>query len=326
MNIRTLTFTIVVFLLAAGMASAVIIETVPVGNLNNAADSNTGNLYGSVDHAYNIGKYEVTAGQYCEFLNAKAKSDPYGLYDTYMSYHSWGCRIQRAGTSGSYTYSVAANWANRPVNYVSFWDAARFTNWLCNGQGVSADTETGAYTLTPTGISGNTIMKNARATWWIPSENEWYKAAYNNGGSAATDYFLYPTASNLTPSNVLVTPTDLGNNATFYNNGYTLLDGYYRTEVGTHENSDSPYGTFDQGGNVWEWNDTVIWSSCRGLRGGSFDGIAGDLASSHRPNYNPTYGDYSVGFRVASVPEPGSLVLTAMIAVFGLLYWRKKQA
>jgi formylglycine-generating enzyme len=68
-----------------GLAS---LETVPVGNPGNAADTrvmnDTTTGYGAVDHAYNIGKYEVTAGQYCEFLNAKAKFDQYGLYNTSM--------------------------------------------------------------------------------------------------------------------------------------------------------------------------------------------------------------------------------------------------
>ena len=86
-------------------------------------------------YAYQIGKYEVTAGQYTEFLNAVADSDTYGLYSTLMGdILNYGANIQRTGSSPNYSYSVAADWANRPVNYVSFWDAARFANWLHNGQ------------------------------------------------------------------------------------------------------------------------------------------------------------------------------------------------
>jgi formylglycine-generating enzyme required for sulfatase activity len=33
---------------------------------------------------------------------------------------------------------------------------------------------------------------------------------------------------------------------------------YYRMNVGEFENSDSPYGTFDQGGNIWEWNEAIF--------------------------------------------------------------------
>ncbi|MCC6123909.1 MAG: SUMF1/EgtB/PvdO family nonheme iron enzyme [Pirellulales bacterium] len=200
-----------VFNMGPGLTS---LETVQVGNPGNAADAATGNLYGSVDHAYAIGKYEVTAAQYAEFLNNVAATDTYGLYNASMWSDGEGCKIQQTGSSGSYAYSVAADWANRPVNFVNFWDAARFTNWLHNGQG-TGDTETGAYTITAGGISANTVTRNAGAQWWIPSEDEWYKAAYHKNDGATGNYFDYPTSSDSIPSNVLVNPTDPGNNATY---------------------------------------------------------------------------------------------------------------
>ena len=299
---------------------------VSVGNINNAADTNTGNLYGSVDHAYKIGKYEVTAGQYTEFLNAKAKTDTYGLYDYGMAEPAFiGCNIQRTGSEGHYSYSVASDWANRPVDFVSFWDAARFTNWLHNGQG-NSDTETGAYTLTSNGMLNNTITKNADAKYWIPTEDEWYKAAYHKNDGVTGNYFIYPTSSDVAPSNVLGTPTDPGNNATFWNEGYTIGEPCTRTEVGSHENSDSPYGTFDQGGNVWEWNDTIIGSSSRGIRGGSsIIDVPGylDIASSVRFSDILAFERGFIGFRIASVPEPSSLLMTAMIALGGLIWWHR---
>jgi formylglycine-generating enzyme len=310
--------------LTAGIAQAVTIDLVPVGDINNAADTVTG--YGSVDHAYAIGKYEVTAGQYTEFLNAKAKTDTYELYSTRMS-DPVNCNIQRSGVSGSYTYSVADDYANRPVTYVSFWDAARFTNWLQNGQ-ANGDTETGAYTLTS---GDNTVTKNADAQWWIPSENEWYKAAYYKGDSTDAGYWLFPTSSNTAPGRDM---TDVsGNNANFHGNGspYPIDSGKYTTVVGEFQNSGSPYGTFDQGGNVMEWNDTIIWSvlwgSARGLRGGSYIDDVGCIGSYYRINVGgpPTDEYYDLGFRVASVPEPGSLIMLAGIALTALLYfWRKR--
>ena len=133
-------------------ASAVVIETVPVGNPGNAGElsGNGAGGYGSdricgaVDYVYRIGKYEITAGQYTEFLNVKATSDPHGLYDESMWTSTYGCKIERTGSDGSYSYSVAADRANRPVNYVSWGDAARFSNWLANGQ------PTGSQDLTTT--------------------------------------------------------------------------------------------------------------------------------------------------------------------------------
>lgn len=139
-------------LLAAGLfggvcvaqaQGAVVIETVTVGNTGNAGEQprlqccGDPTSYGAVAYTFRIGKYEVTAGRYTEFLNAVAAGDPYGLYHTRMDYDAdpsrEGCNIKRSGAPGSYTYSVAPDWANRPVNYVSWADAARFANWLHNG-------------------------------------------------------------------------------------------------------------------------------------------------------------------------------------------------
>jgi formylglycine-generating enzyme len=307
-----------------GTASAVNIETVPVGNPGNAADST---VYGAVAYEYNIGKYEVTAGQYTEFLNAVAATDTYGLYSTSMDSSTYGCQIQRSGTSGGYTYSVAADWANRPVNYVSWGDSARFANWLHNGQPTGAQdlttTEDGAYFLNGATSNADLMAVNREADWkWaITSEDEWYKAAYHKDDGVTGNYFDYPTSSDTFPSNDLISP-DPGNNATFYDGGYTIGSPYYRTEVGDHENSDSPYGTFDQGGNVWEWNEAIPCGSCRGLRGGSFDFVDGNLRASYRDSLNPTYEGYNVGFRVSEVPEPGTMALLALGAV-GMLRRRR---
>ena len=119
----------------SGAQATVTMTWVTVGNPGNTADTEvmttdgtTG--YGSVGYTYQIGKYEVTAGQYKDFLNAVAATDTYGLYNESMWSHSHGCKIQRSGSSGSYTYSVASDYANRPVNYVSWYDTLLFVNWL----------------------------------------------------------------------------------------------------------------------------------------------------------------------------------------------------
>jgi len=326
-----------VFNMGPGLTS---LETVHVGNPGNAGElSGSGaggygpdRVCGAVAYEYNIGKYEVTAGQYCEFLNAVAATDTYGLYNSNMWSSRYGCKIRRSGSPGSYTYSVASNWANRPVNFISWGDAARFCNWLHNGQPTGAQdlttTEDGSYYLN--GATSNAalmaVTRKPDATWVIPSEDEWYKAAYHKNDGVTGNYFDYPTSSDTMPSNDLIDP-DPGNNATFrdYDHGYTIGYPYYRTEVGEHENSDSPYGTFDQGGNVWEWNEAAILGhdgACRGLRGGSFYNSGFYLYAPHRSYHYPTEEAINIGFRVSEVPEPGSMAILALGAV-GMLRSRR---
>jgi formylglycine-generating enzyme required for sulfatase activity len=85
---------------------------VTVGNPGNAPNKRY-NLqsrpegFGAVNYVYQIGKYEITAGQYAEFLNAVAASDRYRLYNTNMWASIYGCKIERLGSDGSYTYQVA---------------------------------------------------------------------------------------------------------------------------------------------------------------------------------------------------------------------------
>ena len=308
----------------------VTIETVPVGNAGNAADS-TG--YGSVAHNFNIGTYEVTIGQYTDFLNSVAATDTYSLYNASMATDLNVAGISRSGPSGLYTYAVINNGGdsgNRPITFVSWFDAARFANWMNNGATVGASTETGAYTLN--GATTGIITKNAGATWWIPSEDEWYKAAYYKGGGTNAGYWLYPTESDSAPGNTI---GGAANQANYYNNGIfsvTQLSRYsrsqnYLTDAGVFSASASAYDTFDQGGNVWEWNDVVI-DSFRGLRGGSWDSGGDFLQSSVRSKSGygvPTYEDYNVGFRVASVPEPSTYALLLMAGAGALWMARRRR-
>ena len=300
---------------------AVTMDWVTVGNAGNVND---GTGYGGVSDVYQISTYEVTAGQYTEFLNSVAATDTYALYHVWMWSSSWGCKIQQSGSSGSYTYSVASDYANRPVNYVSWYNTLRFTNWLHNGQG-TGDTEDGAYDMS----LGSSVVRKASATVWLPSEDEWYKAAYHKNDGVTGNYFLYPTSSDSVPGYVNAGGNLSGTGAPFTEGGtdpgnYATYDGdsgtngiggpYYRTKVGEWENSDSPYGAFDMGGNIWEWNETLIGSD-RGIRGGSYSDYGGSLRSSTRGNGTPSIQYYDVGFRVASVPEPTTLLLLGLGAV-----------
>jgi len=186
-----------VMALAQTSASAVTINTVLVGNSGNAADTSG---FGAVASDYRIGTTEVSNTQYAAFLNAKAANDPFALYNTQMGSGFGG--ITRSGFSGAFTYSTISGRENMPVNFVSWYDSVRFANWLHNGQG-SGDTETGAYTLlggTPTPSNGNSVIRNLGATWFLTSEDEWYKAAFQKNSGGAGDYFEYPTSSDTAPA------------------------------------------------------------------------------------------------------------------------------
>jgi hypothetical protein len=197
---------------------------------------------------------------------------------------------------------------------VSYYDTLRFANWLNNGQG-AGDTETGAYTLlggSATPSNGTTVTRNAGATIALTSENEWYKAAYSN--ALGTSYFDYPAGSNLLSTCAI--PSAAPNTA----NCASLVGDL--TAGGSYTGSASPFGTFDQGGNVWEWNEAIISGSFRGIRGGSFDSSPFQLAVTARRNIGPTTESNNVGFRVALIPEPGTGFLL-MMGLLGLARWRK---
>ena len=331
-------------------AHAVTYDLVPVGNAGNANDPATGNLYGGVNYPYQIGKYDVTIGQYTTFLNAVAVTDTYSLYNASMATDFNVAGIARTGSSGSYTYSAITNGgnsANRPITYVSWFDSARFANWMANGQPTGAQssttTENGAYNVNGA-TSGNAPAKNvtnpntsAAPTFFIPNENEWYKAAYFdptlNSGSGG--YYTYATQSNTAPGNVIGSGL---NQANYYNGVYSVTQSgaydsnqNYLTDVGAFSGSGSFYGTFDQSGNVYQWNDLDGTSgSSRGRRGGYWYYNAVYLSSSLGYAFDPSFESVNVGVRLASpvaVPEPSTWVMgLAGIACGGWEMWRRRRA
>ncbi|HDZ19874.1 MAG TPA: PEP-CTERM sorting domain-containing protein [Phycisphaerae bacterium] len=298
-----------------------------VGNLGNTDGPYDGG-FGAVDYAYDMGKFEVTTGQYTEFLNAVAADDTYGLFNERMADPTFidgdalpfgGSNIQRAGSAGSYTYSIAAGWEDRPVNYVSWGDVGRFANWLSNGMPTGAQdmttTENGAYFMN--GATDSTGLKAAIGTrqapaggerfYYMPSEDEWVKAAYHKDDGDTGNYFTYPTSSDTLPSYIAdggsVIDPDAGNVATY--DGDAGIDGigapYYRTEAGEHENSDSPYGTFDMAGNIGEWTEGRSFGSFAIVRGGEFAYGTDGLVGTYRRIRSMTRESGDIGFRLTSI-------------------------
>jgi formylglycine-generating enzyme len=320
-----------------GLAS---IEFVTVGNPGNdgelsgqgAGGFGPNAICGGVNYIYQIDKFEITNAQYREFLNAKAKyGDPNNLYSIYMA-NSQGGGISRIGSGivgDPYVY-ISRNgdpaWDNRPVTYVTDWDAFRFCNWLHNGQGDS-DTENGAYINIG---NKNTFQRQPDARYFIPSENEWYKAAYHKNDGVTCNYWHYPTASNDAPNPILLDP-DPGNCANSWTHEgamdiFTIGSPYYTSVVGDFENTPGPYGTFDQGGNVAEWTDNWMFYENRRICGGSWDNGSECMLAVNRIDV-PSLDGGGLGFRIACVvPEPSSIMLILASALCLLAYaWRQRK-
>ncbi len=317
------------------------IDWVTVGNPENAAQSSVnrahgttgGDGYGAVSYSYKIGKYEVTNDQYTVFLNAvdPGGSNPNGIYNSSMGTMFRGGISYNPGAANGAKYTVRSNMGNKPVFYVSWYDAARFTNWLHNGQG-GGSTETGAYTL-----NNNTGLptRNSGAQVWLPSENEWYKAAYYDPTKGVSGgYWLYATQSDTVPTVATANTTtgDVSNaaaNVANYNYGavWNNQTGHVTT-VGS-AGANNYYGTFDMGGNVWEWSDAVIDGTWRRLRGGSWESLnETSLRSAATSTMDPTMESDDYGFRVASlaeasVPEPSGMVLVMLLST-GLVCSRRR--
>jgi formylglycine-generating enzyme len=307
------------------------IDFVTIGNPGNPADSTgkppgTPNPAGSVSYEYQMGRYEVSRDMVIKASNLG------GL----------GVTLRDMSLSGG-------NGVNRPATGVSWNEAARFVNWLNASKGFSpaykfstqpgdvgymANEDIFLWDAGDPGFNAANPFRNSLAFYFLPSVDEWHKAAYYDPDTET--YFRFPTGGNDPPTAVT---SGMGANTTVY--GQTFSQGPADIMAA---GGPSPFGTIGQGGNVFEWTEVELdllvlyGSTTRGSRGGNWYLNSNFLSSSFAGSRagagaHLDFNDY--GFRVASlstpaplpeVPEPGSLAMWGSISLGALLYlWRRGQ-
>ncbi|MBX9578022.1 MAG: formylglycine-generating enzyme family protein [Chthoniobacterales bacterium] len=294
---------------------------VAVKDQGNQNDPDTG--FGMVIQEYSIAQTEVTARQYCNYLNVVATGDNYLLfYNEKMGSDPNVASIKREVIDDKNQYSVIVDEqgdrGNFPIVHVNLYQAARFCNWLQNqntpGLKDDALTERGAYTLN--GKSSGPIARNPGAVWFIPTENEWYKSAYYKGGGLKEGYWNFANRSDWAPSHSL---NGGENSANYCSSSYTKKGPPYLTPVDYFKQSVGTYNTYDMSGNVAEWVATEENQGGSPLkyvaRGGSWKSLyygaafrskfdvanwGLELSKSSRPAYDPAQGYDNIGFRVAT--------------------------
>jgi len=310
----------------AGMVPAhsqIVLDWVTVGDPGNTAETVSANSLGDVATEYQIMKYEFTNSNYVAFLNAvdPTGSNTLSLYNANMHSQRQGGISLVAGNPDGSKYVTKTNMGSKPVNYVSWFDAARVANYLMTG-----GTENGAYTLNSSTPS-NAPALNAGASVFIPSVDQWVKAGFYKGGSTDAGYWQYATQENGDPTGTAATTTGDGTAGTSGNFGnfdskakWPSSDANVTT-VGTN-GAPSAYGTFDISGNVYEWNDLDATAAVqKGIRGGDYSGNKNGLRMQVGALRNATDEDYWIGFRLASIPEPSVADLLTPLGVLSALAW-----
>jgi formylglycine-generating enzyme len=274
-------------------ANAVEIEFVPIGNPGNPPDTegNPKPVAGSVPYGYRITKYEVSERM-----------------------------IESANALGSLDITKDVRGPDMPATSVSWVEAAGFVNWLNTSIGhMPAYKFDGSGVLqlwepSDLGYNPSNRFRNRLASYFLPSVDEWYKAAYFD--PTTNGYRLYPTGSDNPPT--AVSSGASPNTAVYSVNGPAPI---------TQAGGLSPYGTMAQGGNVAEWNETnlnaelmeIPGTSGALIRGGSWTSIHNTLSNRALSSGFRSSGFVELGFRVASnIPEPTALALFGL-AVIGIV-------
>jgi len=288
------------------------------GNPGNPANSG----FGAVDSTFKMSAFETTNAQYTTFLNG---ADPTGvnpnqIFSAAMSSQSTSGITFDAGASNGAKYSVKSGFANKPVVFVSWLSAARFVNWLTTG---GTSTETGSYNM-----SLSSPVRLTTAVYVLPSFNEYYKAAFYTG--VGDTYNLYQTSFNSTP--VASGAGTANANTAIYGGASAVPAATGPLDVGSFTGTTSPYGLFDALGNVTEYTDTVSPNPAQRYRvGGNWSMALADLPLIDASGA-PIVGGLgqtidNTGFRIAMVPEPGTISMAIMggVALLGAGAMRRRR-
>ena len=262
---------------------------------------------GDVDYVYRMAKYEVTHGQYIQFLNAVATEEN----GASLFANQNGIERTGSGTSADpWVYGPKDGdplWLVIPVHPISVWDCCRFANWVANGRpsgGQDASTtENGPYDLRPFNgahydfeAQQYVVRKHGRV--FVPSEDEWVKATYYKGGSLDAGFWEYPCQSDDPPTIEPPPGTDMVNGSA------SDISPPYAYGEFTAKPSVSPYGCYDMGGSVAEKLDTlVLGPNWRGDRGILMPDSAGMLHILQRTEDISYEREGNNGLRLASLPE-----------------------
>ena len=276
------------------------IEFVAIGSPGNPPDVNP-NPAGSVPYKYRIGKYEISEQM-----------------------------IDKANALGGLGITKDTRGPDKPAMSVTWYEAARFVNWLNTSTGsfpaykFDAGGSLQLWEPSDPGYNPNNLYRNRRASYFLPSIHEWHKAAYYDPNAGV--YYDYPTGSDSVPDGIdFVGDPDF---KAVFNDGGNNGGPNDITNVGVL----SALGTAGQGGNVWEWEETAFdrindqANEQRRIPGGSWGDIHTVMhASNTLIGIGPLFDANFVGFRVASViPEPGSLTLLG-IGFVALISVRRKR-